>query len=203
MAQGRVIDFVGGLRDLKLREVRTIGDPEIRLREDPVRILRAVRFACRLDFDIESRTYAAMEGAVEDIPRCAPPRLLEDTFRILRGGVSAGGLHLLSALDALRFLLPPVDAWLKERGTDGAALLRAHAERLDARVRSGAVPRMRCSWRRCSCRCCVRRLLPRPPAEGQGADELGGQRFLRRSRTCFKNWCAPRGCPGASPSVAG
>ena len=139
VAQGRVIDFVGGLRDLRAREVRTIGDPEIRLREDPIRILRAVRFACRLDFDIESRTYAAMEGAVEDLPRSAPPRLLEDTFRILRGGVSAGGLHLLAALDALKFLLPPVDAWLKERGPEGAALLQAHAERLDARVRSGAV----------------------------------------------------------------
>ena len=139
VAQGRVIDFVGGLRDMRLREVRTIGDPEIRMREDPVRILRAVRFACRLDFDIESRTYAAMEGAVEDIPRCAPPRLLEDTFRILRGGVSAGGLHLLAALDALKFLLPPMDAWLKERGPQGSALLRAHAERLDVRVRSGAV----------------------------------------------------------------
>ena len=140
VAGGRVIDFVGGLRDLRLREVRTIGDPEVRLREDPVRILRAVRFACRLEFDIESRTYAAMEGAVEDLPRCAPPRLLEDTFRILRGGVSACGLHLLSALDALRYLLPPVDAWLRERGAEGAALLRAHAERLDARVRSGTVP---------------------------------------------------------------
>ncbi|HZW89483.1 MAG TPA: polynucleotide adenylyltransferase PcnB [Myxococcaceae bacterium] len=139
VADGRVIDFVGGLRDMRLRDVRTIGDPEIRMREDPVRILRAVRFACRLDFDIESRTYAAMEGAVEDIPRCAPPRLLEDTFRILRGGVSAGGLNLLFALDALKFLLPPVDAWLKERGAEGAALLRAHAERLDARVRSGGV----------------------------------------------------------------
>ena len=138
VAGGRVIDFVGGLRDMRVREVRTIGDPEIRMREDPIRILRAVRFACRLEFDIESRTYAAMEGAVEDLPRCAPPRLLEDTFRILRGGVSAGGLSLLSALDALRFLLPPVDAWLKERGAEGATLLRAHAERLDARVRSGA-----------------------------------------------------------------
>ena len=139
VAGGRVIDFVGGLRDLRAREVRTIGDPEIRLREDPVRILRAVRFACRLQFDIESRTYAAAEGAVEDLPRCAPPRLLEDTFRILRGGVSSGGLELLAALDALKFLLPPVDAWLKERGPEGEALLRAYAERLDARVRSGAV----------------------------------------------------------------
>jgi poly(A) polymerase len=137
VAAGRVLDFVRGRRDLTERLVRTIGDPEVRLREDPVRILRAVRFACRLDFDIESRTYAAMEGAVEDIPRCAPPRLLEDTFRILRGGVAACGLKLLLALDALKFLLPPVDSWLKEHGPEGEAVLRAHAERLDARVRSG------------------------------------------------------------------
>jgi poly(A) polymerase len=137
VAAGRVLDFVRGRRDLAERLVRTIGDPEVRLREDPVRILRAVRFACRLDFDIESRTYAALEGTVEDLPRCAPPRILEDTFRILRGGVAACGLKLLSALDALKFLLPPVDSWLKERGPQGAALLRAHADRLDARVRSG------------------------------------------------------------------
>jgi len=140
VAEGRVIDFVGGLRDLREKQVRTIGDPEVRMREDPVRILRAVRFACRLEFDIESRTYAAMEGAVEDLPRSAPPRLLEDTFRILRGGVSACGLHLLSAVDGLKFLLPPVDSWLRERGPQGEALLRAHAERLDAKVRASGPP---------------------------------------------------------------
>jgi poly(A) polymerase len=170
VAEGRVIDFVGGLRDLRLREVRTIGDPEIRTREDPVRILRAVRFACRLDFDIESRTYAAMEGAVEDLPRSAPPRLLEDTFRILRGGVSAGGLHLLSALDALRFLLPPVDAWLKERGSEGATLLRAHAERLDARVRSGAV--LEDSVLLATLLLPLLRSPPPPPARQEGPPEV-------------------------------
>ncbi len=55
---GRVIDHVHGLRDLSVQEIRTIGDPEKRLREDPVRILRAVRFASKIEFDIESRTYA-------------------------------------------------------------------------------------------------------------------------------------------------
>src|SRR5207237_7836328 len=94
VTEGRVIDYVRGRRDLDEHYIRTIGDPEIRMREDPVRILRAVRFASKLGFDIESRTYAAMEGAVEDLPRCAPPRLLEDTFRILRGGVSRGGIQL-------------------------------------------------------------------------------------------------------------
>jgi poly(A) polymerase len=134
--QGRVIDFVRGRRDLDARLIRTIGDPEIRLREDPVRILRAVRFSSKLELDIESRTYAAMEGAVEDLPRCAAPRLLEDTFRILRGGASAGGLKLLSALDALKYLLPPIDAHLKANGREAETELWTHAEALDRRVRA-------------------------------------------------------------------
>ena len=139
VAEGRVIDFVGGLRDMRAGRCAPSETPTSACAR--TRCASSARSAspASLEFDIESRTYAAMEGAVEDIPRCAPPRLLEDTFRILRGGVSAGGLELLSALDALKFLLPPVDAWLKERGAEGAVLLRAHAERLDARVRSGAV----------------------------------------------------------------
>jgi len=137
VGEGRVLDFVRGRRDLAERLVRTIGDPERRMREDPVRILRAVRFASRLEFDIEPRTYAAMEGAVEDLPRCAPPRLLEDTFRILRGGVAAPGLALLYALDALRFLLPPLDSYLKAHGAEGERTLAAFARAADARVKAG------------------------------------------------------------------
>ncbi|MFY0574487.1 hypothetical protein ACN28S_09130 [Cystobacter fuscus] len=72
VVEGRIIDYVRGRRDLDEHYIRTIGDPEIRMREDPVRILRAVRFASKLGLDIESRTYAAMEGAVEDLP--AVPR---------------------------------------------------------------------------------------------------------------------------------
>jgi poly(A) polymerase len=136
VAEGRVLDFVRGRRDLEQRLVRTIGDPERRMREDPIRILRAVRFASRLEFDIEPRTYAAMEGAVEDLPRCAPPRLLEDTFRILRGGVAEPGLSLLLALDALRFLLPPIDAYLKKEGPDGERILAAFARAADVRIKN-------------------------------------------------------------------
>ena len=137
IGSGKVVDYVRGRRDLALRYIRTIGDPEVRMREDPVRILRAVRFASRLNFDIESRTYAAMEGAVEDLPRCAPPRLLEDTFRLIRGGVAAPGLKLLAALDALKHLLPPLDAYLKGRGVEGEKTFYAFAESLDRRVNSG------------------------------------------------------------------
>jgi poly(A) polymerase len=137
VAEGRVIDYVRGRRDLDERFIRTIGDPEVRMREDPVRILRAVRFAAKLGLDIESRTYAAMEGAVEDLPRCAPARLLEETFRLIRGGVSAPALKLLDALDALKLLLPPVNAYLKQHGKEGEKTFYSFAEALDRRVASG------------------------------------------------------------------
>ena len=137
VAEGQVIDYVRGRRDIDERYIRTIGDPEIRMREDPVRILRAVRFAAKLGLDIESRTYAAMEGAVEDLPRCAPARLLEETFRLIRGGVAAPTLRLLAALDALKVLLPPVAAYFKEYGRRGQQTFYSFAEALDRRVSSG------------------------------------------------------------------
>jgi len=137
VASAQVIDYVRGRRDLQEHLIRTIGDPEIRIREDPVRILRAVRFACRLRFEIEPRTYAAMEGAVEDLPRCAPPRLLEETFRLLRGGIAKPSLKLLKALGALKFLLPPLDDYLEQKGKDGEILFDAFADALDRRVLSG------------------------------------------------------------------
>ncbi|MBK7861711.1 MAG: poly(A) polymerase [Archangiaceae bacterium] len=136
-ADGKVTDYVFGLRDLANREIRTIGDPEVRMREDPVRLLRAVRFACKLEFDIESRTYAAMEGAVEDLVRCSPPRLLEETFRLIRGGVASGSLKLLRALDALKVLLPPVDEYLVAEGPEAEEELFDFAAALDERVLAG------------------------------------------------------------------
>lgn len=134
---GRVFDYVNGLRDLSRREIRTIGDPEVRLREDPVRILRAVRFAGKLGLDIESRTYAAMEGAVEDLPRCSAPRLLEETFRLLRGGHASAALRLVAALDALKILLPPVHEYLAGQEPEGVTEYWRFVDAMDEGVRSG------------------------------------------------------------------
>lgn len=135
---GRVYDYVNGLRDLSRREIRTIGDPEVRMREDPVRILRAVRFAGKLGLDIESRTYAAMEGAVEDLQRCSAPRLLEETFRLLRGGYARPALQLVGALDALRSLLPPVHEYLAGQEPEGVTEYWRFVDAMDAAVRRGA-----------------------------------------------------------------
>jgi poly(A) polymerase len=79
-----------------------------------------------------------VEGAVEDLPRCAPARLLEETFRLIRGGVAAPTLKLLGALDALKILLPPVDAYLKQHGRQGEKTFYAFASALDRRVSTGA-----------------------------------------------------------------
>jgi poly(A) polymerase len=136
-AQGRVLDHVNGLRDLALKELRTIGDPDQRLREDPVRILRAARFAAKLGFDIESRTYAAMEGAVEDLPRCSPPRLLEETFRLVRGGSARDALKLVQALDGLKLLLPPVHAYLAEQDQAGIEEYWRFVAAMDVRTSAG------------------------------------------------------------------
>lgn len=134
---GKVIDYVRGRRDLDERNIRTIGNPDIRMREDPVRILRAVRFACKCGLDIESRTWAAMEGAVEDLVRCAPARLLEETFRLIRGGIATDSLKLIAALDALKILLPPVYEYLQRAGPKGEERFYAHTRALDRRVRAG------------------------------------------------------------------
>jgi poly(A) polymerase len=71
---GRVVDHVNGMADLKQRRIRTIGNPDVRMREDPVRILRAIRFAAKCSCDLEPATLAAMKQHVHEIPRCAPPR---------------------------------------------------------------------------------------------------------------------------------
>jgi poly(A) polymerase len=136
---GRVIDYAEGLRDLAARTIRTIGNPEVRMREDPVRILRAVRFASRLEFEIDPATYAALEGAVEDLSRCAPPRVLEEVFKLLRGGHSRRSFELLHALGALKLLLPPVGEHLERTGDAGAADLFGRLGVLDARVQAAPV----------------------------------------------------------------
>src|SRR5512146_101046 len=84
VGSGEVIDYVGGRQDLEDRRIATIGDPEVRMREDPVRALRAVRFASRLGFTISPDCFEAMRRHAGELARCAPPRVLEETVTILR-----------------------------------------------------------------------------------------------------------------------
>ena len=101
-----VIDHADGLADLRRRYVRTIGDPSVRFREDPIRILRAIKFAARLDFKIEDGTLAALKAAVHEIPKAAPPRVLEEINRFCAGGASRRSFELLRETGVLDVILP-------------------------------------------------------------------------------------------------
>ncbi|MGA1997535.1 MAG: CCA tRNA nucleotidyltransferase [Bryobacteraceae bacterium] len=107
---GEVLDFVGGRRDLGERMVRAIGDPEARFAEDHLRLLRAVRFAARLGFDIEAETWAAMERRHALILKVAPERVRDELERILTQGGARRGFELLDASGLLAILLPEVAA---------------------------------------------------------------------------------------------
>jgi poly(A) polymerase len=138
--EGRVVDHVGGKADLASRLVRTIGNPDVRMREDPVRILRAIRFAAKCAFDVEAATFSAMKKHVEEIPRCAPPRVLEEVMKLLRSGAARRCFELLREIDALRILLPPVAAYLERHGPAEAERHLRALDALDAHVRVGEIP---------------------------------------------------------------
>lgn len=108
----QVIDHVGGLPDLEARLVRTIGDPDIRFREDPVRILRAVKFAARCNLTIEAETYQRMMDHKAELAKCAQARVTEEFYRLLRAGASRRSFELLVQTGLLEFLLPELSqAW--------------------------------------------------------------------------------------------
>lgn len=111
-----VIDYVGGAKDLEERVIRTIGDPLIRFPEDPVRILRAIKFAARLSFHIDPATYDAMVQFAPDLQKCAAPRLAEELLKLLSCGAAAAAFELLERTGVLTVILPQL-AQMLERGT--------------------------------------------------------------------------------------
>ena len=134
IADFSVIDYVGGLDDLRARVVRSIGDPHVRLREDPVRMIRAIALAARLDFAIEPDLLGAIRTHRHEISKSSPPRLMEEYYKILRAGASERAFRGLAEVG----LLEPISAEL-HRGADDA-LWRSLAE-LDAyRLRFGSLP---------------------------------------------------------------
>jgi poly(A) polymerase len=137
----RILDYTNGLADLRARVIRTIGDPHVRFREDPVRILRAAKFAGRLGFQIEPETFAAMAETSCDLVRAAPPRLLEEILRLLRGGHALDSFMLLRDVGALKSLVPVLAEFLATARHDQRVDFWRLLEALDHRVAdTGRVP---------------------------------------------------------------
>src|SRR5262245_60256725 len=111
-----VIDYVAGLEDLQDRLIRTIGDPAVRFREDPVRMLRAVALAARLGFTIDRDTLEAIRFLRSDIARSSPARMVEEVYKILRQGASRQTFQMLHDVGLLAYLLPEADDAITEQG---------------------------------------------------------------------------------------
>ncbi len=125
LESGDVIDHVGGMADLEARLVRTIGDPDIRLREDPVRILRAIKFAARCDLSIESETYRRMMEHRQEITKCAQARVSEEVYRLLRAGAAKRSMELLAGTELLDIMAPELARALRgDAANDETALRR-------------------------------------------------------------------------------
>lgn len=107
---GEVIDLVGGMADLKAGIIRAIGDPRARFSEDYLRMLRAVRFACQLGFEIEEATREAIEENADKIVRISWERIRDELVKILATPRAARGFRLLDELGLLEKILPEISA---------------------------------------------------------------------------------------------
>ena len=111
-----VIDWVGGMKDIERKIIRAIGDPEVRFQEDPVRMMRAIKFSSRLGFKIEKKTLAAMKKHHRCILTAAVPRVCEEVFRLFPYGRSAEAFAQMYECGMLGDLLPALGRFLDEDG---------------------------------------------------------------------------------------
>lgn len=125
------LDWVGGIQDLENGLIRAIGDPVERFSEDHLRMLRAVRFATRFDFQLEPKTLSAIQSRASNITLVSPERIRAELIRILLAPKLAGGLRLLEESGLFQWLFPdwshpipsPIYQWAEGEIEEGASVL--------------------------------------------------------------------------------
>jgi poly(A) polymerase len=112
---GQLLDFIGGLNDIRARVVRAIGAPELRFAEDKLRMVRAVRFAARLGYTIEPATFSSIVALAPQITQVSAERLRDELTKILIEGAARRGFELLDETGLVSVLLPEVS---KRKGVE-------------------------------------------------------------------------------------
>ncbi len=138
IADFSIIDYVGGLEDLDRGIIRTIGDPAVRFVEDPVRMLRAIRFAALLGFEIEAENWGTLVQLSHHCANAAPPRLYEEMLKLFLSGEGERCYQLLRRSGVFAALFPAVNSWL-ETETEVFPHVRfgRALELIDARIAAG------------------------------------------------------------------
>jgi poly(A) polymerase len=119
IADFSIIDYVGGIADLQHQVIRTIGDPDERFQQDPVRMIRVIRHAARTGFVIEDRTYQAIAHHREEIRKCSPSRLRDEFLRELKEGAAKPSVHLMLQTGLLFSFFPDLERALGDRSLSG------------------------------------------------------------------------------------
>ncbi|NGX56351.1 MAG: Poly(A) polymerase I [Candidatus Anoxychlamydiales bacterium] len=132
-----VIDYVDGYTDLQKKILRTIGEAKLRFIQDPVRMIRLLKFKARFDFEIEKETLNALIECKQEIVKSSPARILEELFRMLVSTKSKNFFKLLDSYNFLDYLMPELSDFLKINNTLVFTLL----EKADLEISKNSLPR--------------------------------------------------------------
>ena len=128
---GAIIDHVDGMRDIRTRTLRSIGDPNERFVEDPVRMLRAIVLAARLDLTIDPAVTAALRRHRGEIVHSAPARLVEELYKIARSGAAERIIRDLGDAGLLKFIAPELHRHRTDALWQSLAALDRYRRRFD------------------------------------------------------------------------
>lgn len=138
IADFSLIDFVGGLDDLSQQRIRLIGNPEVRYREDPVRILRALRFVAKLDFELDDKTAKPIQSLKPLLLQISPARLFDEQIKLFMGGYAERCYDQLIKHDVLAFLFPAsADLLQGQQRKKWEPFVRAALQNTDQRIAEG------------------------------------------------------------------
>lgn len=129
-------DFAEGLDDIEKRVIRIMGDPATRFREDPVRMLRVVRFAAKLGFNIENRTGKPMHKLATDLEHVSPPRLFDETLKLFMSGQGLASFWLLNEYGLFERIVPQIGNMMKDRNSLTSKLIEQAFTNTDLRIRA-------------------------------------------------------------------
>lgn len=125
-----IIDYVGGYADIKRKYLRTIGPPFARFKQDPVRMLRLLKFQARFGFEVDPDAHIALVECREEITKSSPARIVEEMLRMLESGAAKSFIELLTHHGLMHHLLPHVANFIEK--DDESADIYSYLEEIDS-----------------------------------------------------------------------
>ena len=133
-----IVDYVNGLADLKQKTIRAIGDPGVRYIEDPIRMIRAIRFASSLGFRIERKAERAIKTHREHITEASNARLYEEILKVFRCGAASEAYEHLDSSGLFKVMFPKLSDWLsRDGGRRAKKRIRQAFAQIDEWVKAG------------------------------------------------------------------